>query len=952
MLRFTLVCTLLLSFYFGNTQERALDTSSNHIDSINISNKPIISAETIYNWNYISSEVGMSGSGLFLCYTIQNQPVGNKTLIVRSADGSWQKEFIGAVPITFSTDNKSFVFLNNDVLNLLDFETQKIELLDNNVTSWKASKEMLSDWVVWTSKSNPKELIIFNIVQRKKYRFNSVIEAEFGNNGQVVVIKAVDENTDSTQLSLSWFDLNKQKSYPVWVKRFKNNDNANVPVISIDDTDSQLAFIVQEKDKDNRSIWYYNPNMEWATVKISNNELNIDSTLHIGNYLRFSHDGQYLYFNLEVFSNYNITKSKTLVDIWSYRDTILQSTQLGNTDNLLVRPYSMVIGIKDKKVNRLDRNIGDYVKEEPVFKGDYIVHSNNAKGDRFWIQESERNWVLSLKTGERTLLNTKGYTQFSFSPNGRFLVYYDAGQGKNYFSYDLATGKTVNLTASLPLGLFSYLDEFYHLDNNSRKNVIFKSNVGIAAWLEGDSSILIYDNYDIWQFDLYGQKKPINVTKGYGRNHSVKLRFLSPPNKMINLSKNEPQILTAFCLLNKYNGFFSLVIRARHLQELSMGPYTIYHSGTYVLPLNPHDFNESKRPIKAKNANIWLVKRESYNAAPNLFLTKDFVTYSMITDLQPQKQYNWLTAELVTWRQADGLVSHGVLYKPENFSPYKKYPVIINFYQQLSHRLYQFPEPGFTNCGDINIPWFVSRGYLVFTPDIHFIEGKKGESGLKSVMSAVQALARKNFIDPKRMAYTGHSFAGQISYYIATHSKIFAAGIASAGTSDQISSSLQLSGGITKFKSRLEVAESFMAGSIWEKLNVYIGESPVFNADKISSPLLIFHNKNDRSVPWEQAIEMFIALRRLEKMVWMTQYDNGHHLLIGDDKIDFTIRVTQFFNHYLKTALAPVWMTKGIRASRKGFDTGFELDLEGNCGNGCKVCNKSLDRLSSFKRIP
>jgi dipeptidyl aminopeptidase/acylaminoacyl peptidase len=97
--------------------------------------------------------------------------------------------------------------------------------------------------------------------------------------------------------------------------------------------------------------------------------------------------------------------------------------------------------------------------------------------------------------------------------------------------------------------------------------------------------------------------------------------------------------------------------------------------------------------------------------------------------------------------------------------------------------------------------------------------------------------------------------------------------------------------------------------------------------DKVTTPLLMFHCEQDVAMPWEQAVELFMALRRLNKKAWLLEYDNGDHELVDDrDAADLTIRVTQFFDHYLKGTSAPVWMTRGIPARLKGIESGLEVD--------------------------
>ncbi len=86
--------------------------------------------------------------------------------------------------------------------------------------------------------------------------------------------------------------------------------------------------------------------------------------------------------------------------------------------------------------------------------------------------------------------------------------------------------------------------------------------------------------------------------------------------------------------------------------------------------------------------------------------------------------------------------------------------------------------------------------------------------------------------------------------------------------------------------------------------------SPIFKLEKVSTPILIRHNKGDQVVPWSQSVELFTGLRRLQKRAWMLQYDNGGHGLFGKDANDFTYRINQFFDHYLKGYPPPAWMIK------------------------------------------
>jgi dipeptidyl aminopeptidase/acylaminoacyl peptidase len=94
---------------------------------------------------------------------------------------------------------------------------------------------------------------------------------------------------------------------------------------------------------------------------------------------------------------------------------------------------------------------------------------------------------------------------------------------------------------------------------------------------------------------------------------------------------------------------------------------------------------------------------------------------------------------------------------------------------------------------------------------------------------------------------------------------------------------------------------------------IYLENSPVFHVKNVQTPLLLLHNDQDDAVPWEQGIELFLALRRHGKPVWFFNYNQERHwLLRRADQKDYTLRMWQFFDHYLRGAPAPAWMSQGI----------------------------------------
>jgi len=97
-----------------------------------------------------------------------------------------------------------------------------------------------------------------------------------------------------------------------------------------------------------------------------------------------------------------------------------------------------------------------------------------------------------------------------------------------------------------------------------------------------------------------------------------------------------------------------------------------------------------------------------------------------------------------------------------------------------------------------------------------------------------------------------------------------------------------------------------------EAPHLYIENSPVFYADRINTPMLIMHGDADGAVPWEQSIELYLAMRRYDKDAIFLQYhDEPHHPQKFSNKLDYAIGCKAYFYYYLKGEGEPEWILKG-----------------------------------------
>jgi dipeptidyl aminopeptidase/acylaminoacyl peptidase len=476
----------------------------------------------------------------------------------------------------------------------------------------------------------------------------------------------------------------------------------------------------------------------------------------------------------------------------------------------------------------------------------------------------------------------------------------------------LLTGSVSNLTEKLPIPEIplNYRDKAYDKPINR-----YSRGLSFGGWID-DEHILVYDLYDIWQIDLEYPRLSVNLTNGYGRRNKIQFR-VTPGINIKPLTINSSIILSSFNKRDKNAGFYQIQVNKNtNPKLLSLGPYVFdpYLDG----------FSE----VKARDTEAYIVRRESCTESPNYFWTTDLTNFVPVSNVHPEKDFNWPISELVHFKTVDNRIEEAIIYKPLDFDQRKKYPVIFYYYETKSDNLNKYDPPA--NIFDnFSVSWFVSQGYIVITPDIHYKIGEPGLSAFNSVVGAAIYAKQFSWIDSKKMGLYGHSFGGYETNFIVSHSNIFSAACSSSGASNLISRYGSLSGDGSSQQERSEQSQTRIGASLWEKPGLYIKNSPIFFVDNVNTPLLTVANKNDGNVPFAQGLEWFLALRRNGKRVWMLQYDNGYHNLSGKNYIDFFERVTQFFNHYLKCDFAPHWMLNGVPAKMKGISDGKKLDTSG-----------------------
>jgi dipeptidyl aminopeptidase/acylaminoacyl peptidase len=756
-------------------------------------------------------------------------------------------------------------------------------------------------------KDDPKTntLWVTNPASGAKHEFKNVVDYTLSRNGKLIGFSTFER--DSLPLSkLFVFDTKKEIAAEVFElegllkKLTADNDGNNLAFLSTSDTAKRKLYRLQSFSLKTQSIKMISDT--------SNSAFSNDFSPSQNARIYFSRNDEKLYFAIaekpeKEMKDTLLPEEKVNIDLWHWNDPYLQPQQLARLKRNRNESYLSVFHFKTNTLIQLATEELEDVR--PMLKGNSDIAlgtDNRAYRKRSsWESPGYRDvYAVNVQNGEKTLLLEEIQSRFGLSPNGKY-VYWYANEDSSWYAKPVNGGNTVYLSKGIEQPLY---DESHDYPQDPR-------DYGIAGWTANDKNIIFYDKFDLWLADPSGKENPSNLTKGFGRKNNTKLRYLrlEPEEEWINTK--DPMMLRVQNKTTKQAGFYNLNFKSGNVEKLVLTDNRYY------------------TPIKARKAKRIIWRRGNLNEYYNLWSSSlSFNNETKLSEANPQQQeYNWGSVELVKWNNMDGNEVEGLLYKPENFDPNKKYPMIVYFYRLHSDNLFNhyYPTP---SRSVINPLHYISNGYLVFMPNIHYKEGYPGMSAYNHVVSGTLSMIDKGFVDKENIGIQGQSWGGYQALYIVTQTNIFKAANSGAPVSNMTSAY----GGI-RWKSGMnrafqyEETQSRIGGTLWEKPLHYIENSPVFYVPKINTPIMFRHDDADGAVPWYQGIEIFVAMRRLNKPAWLLNYNKaGHNLTVKrSNQMDFTIRMKQFFDHYLKGAPAPEWMVDGIPARDKGKNLGLEL---------------------------
>ena len=752
------------------------------------------------------------------------------------------------------------------------------------------------------------DLIVRRLSDGKEKTFKLISDYAFDKKGTRLVLKTTKAAKDTNSIAfVLMYNLASDKTDTL----MRNlNDGKN---FTFDEEGTQLAFVA-ERDSSTKALqkfyklWYFTNGQDSAKLAAEKNTvgMQLGFTISENAIIKFSKDGRKLFFGTAPITP---AKDTTLVDfelarldVWHYNDDYLQPMQLRNLSNELKRSYMAVMKPGADKIIQLGNDEVENIMMVDEGNADWVLGMSN-KGNRISMQWEGRTrstaYAISTADGSKRLIKANSLSNFSVSPGGKYVFWYEP-DNKNYFTWNTTTGVTKNISDKIK-------EPLYDVENDVPD---YPGPAGITGWTENDRYFLINDVYDIWQTDPNGAEQPRNLTNGFGKKNKTEFNYVNLDREKRFINADENILLRSQDKTSKFGGFYTKKVNeVGDPALLTAGPYSFAN------------------PVKANNAEQYIVQRSNISKT-ELFATADMKNLTQLTDLaDQQKNYNWLTAELVKWKMFDGKMSEGLLFKPEDFDPKKKYPVIFYFYERNADGLYGYRGPA-PSASTVNIAYFVSNGYLVFDPNIYYKDGEPGNSAYNSVVSAAKYLSKMPWVDSTRMALQGQSWGGYQIAYLVTKTNIFKAAWAGAPVSNMTSAygGIRWGTGLNR-QFQYEKSQSRIGATLWQRPDLYLKNSPLFAADKVTTPLVMMHNDADGAVPWYQGIEFFTALRRLNKKVWLLQYNGeDHNLVERKNRKDLSVRLGQFFDYYLKDAKPAKWIKDGLPATDKGKDWGLGIE--------------------------
>ena len=883
----------------------------------------VLSPQDYGKWENMGYGGSISNDGNSLVYPIQRNSDQNELRLHNLSNDAGRILANGTQP-TFSKDSKWLGYLINPPLA----ERKKLEkakkpihrsfglinmtsgdsLTIENVSAFRFSDNgqfvAIKRYLPKGSKQKGGDVIVRNLKTGRHFSFGNVVEYHWQDKGSMMAfivetedktgngVQLFDGETETTRLldseeafysGLNWrkesddlsvFRSMKNKAYDDsthLILAWKDLSSSNAKTLIFDQTKSQ-AFQEDTRVVSNRPLkWSKDGNaIFFETNEWAKNQSKPDTT---------ESDPLEKNDSLAMKEKDHLFEDAPALEIWHSKDLRIVPEQKALARRK--REFSH-LAVWHLNTNRFVQ-LGDKLTEQTRFQYDSPtilgLDATPYEFDGMFGRYNADAYAINVQNGAKEKFLDKINYLYSISPDGKAVVYL---KDDHYYIYDFQSKKSSNLTSKIPAS-------FVNLENDHP--VVQKPPYGFIGWDSSSSSFLVHSKYDIWQINI--AKPSTNITNG--APDKIASRYVKVDYEEEYIDLKSPIYVKRSGEWTKKTGY-STVIAGKNLKSL-------YWGDAYV-----------SRLVKAKESKSIAYVAERYDDSPDYFVHANGDSKrKQISKTNPfQKDFLWGKAELIEYTNEKGRKLQGSLFYPDDYQPGKKYPMITYIYELRSQYIHRYEVPSQRDYYNHKV--FTSKGYFVLQPDIVFDEGDPGVSSVRTMEIAVKTVVDKGLVDPDKVGLVGHSWGGYQSAFAVTETDIFAAAVAGAGLTNLVSmyGMVAWAFGGTPENYHFEVSQERMMVPPWEDIDGYVRNSPVFNIDKMNTPLLFEVGDSDVNVDWRQGIEMYNAARRAGKHMVMLVYANeGHGLRQDKNRFDYHNRILEWFGHYLKGDSAKEWILEG-----------------------------------------
>ena len=833
-------------------------------------------------WHTLQSDK-ISENGNWISYKLA-YPNGQDTLFIKNTQTDKQYVFPESTNGNFNAEESFACISPKKGLQILTLKTGEIKII-SAVTQYQYTKN--KKYIIAYNKGADPILEIKNTSGITLMKINNVQQFKIAPHENAVLFSA-GVNT------IGFISLNQE------VQKTMIIENASAPFYNLvwQNNGNAVAFLQRGVDSGQNNLFFYQIKdaklFKFESEKMENFPADFIINPTVSTKLFISDDGQRVFFGIKKRALNEQITDPTQVQVWNAADQLLypQQEEIGQWEKVAKLALWQPFENKFKQItnNQLPKVIlaGEQkfaltfnpAQYEPQYKqqGDLDLYLNN-------LSSGESIRILTTHSG------SKNHTVIS--PTGNFVSYF---KDQKWWVYDIRKKAHFNCSINLHQPLSD-------LDFNAAGEV---PAYGFVGWTKNDDSFLLYDKFDIWEVSPDG-KKANRLT--HGREKNIQFRLAKQFYDIVKTAN--------------YDGFYTfeidlgndLVLAAKSNDESG---YFIWNktSGEKPIVFNAMRNNYLLKSSKGEN---YAFQQQHSDKAPSLWFKKDIKSKAqlIVQSNKQQEDFYWGKAEEIHYSNAKGIPLTGSLFYPANYDASKKYPMIVKIYELKMQESNQYINPSVYEDTGFNVSNYTSQGYFVLYPDIIYEIGNPGMSATDCVVAATKSIIERGIVQKDKIGLTGHSFGGYETNFILTQTNLFATAVSSAGIADLTSFYLTMGWNTgTPEIWRFENQQWRMGKSLFQDREGYDRNSPIAHVENITTPLLTWTGGDDMQVDWHQSVAFYVALRRLQKKHVMLIYPKEHHVIMAPKtQKDLSIRLGQWFNHYLKGEKPADWMIKGTSGS-------------------------------------